>query len=90
MGLEKVHHTYARLLSWHSVGHALYHPVTSDDLRPGSIGFFDDNGYWCSLPNQQEMIVAYFGPPKTNPLGTQLLASQNMGDLKLDVGVSIE
>jgi hypothetical protein len=90
MGLEKVHHTYARLLSQHSLGHALYHPVTADNLRPGSIGFFDDNGHWCSLANYPGVIPVDLGVPNPGQLGKRLLASRKLGDLKVNVGVSVE
>ena len=40
---------YARLLKPHSLGYGLYFPVPANNIRPGALGFFDDEGRWRTL-----------------------------------------
>jgi hypothetical protein len=49
MSPSKVNKIYADLLSHHPFGHALYFPINSEDIRPGSVGFFDHHGHWHIL-----------------------------------------
>ena len=43
------HYIYAKALKNYSSGHALYHPVPAEQIRPGSLGTFDEDGNWQSL-----------------------------------------
>ena len=38
--------TYTKRLAVHPYGHALYHPTSTKELRPGSVGFFNTEGLW--------------------------------------------
>ena len=37
---------YARSLANHGYGHALYEPVSVQELSPGSCGYLNDEGAW--------------------------------------------
>ena len=50
----------------HPHGYAVYEPVSSTDLRPGSCGFFDDSGGWTTiaqLDDIESLKRAGFEPP---------------------------
>lgn len=49
MTSEMIAKTYARLLKWHGMGHALWDPADSTQIPLGSIGFFDSKGRWNLL-----------------------------------------
>ena len=38
----------------HPYGHALYHPVSTRDLRPGSVGFFNAMGVWNPIAHLED------------------------------------
>lgn len=40
---------YVEQMQHHPHGYAIYEPVSSTDLRPGSCGFFDDSGGWTTI-----------------------------------------
>jgi hypothetical protein len=71
---ESAHKTFARLLKWHGIGHALYSPVTADRVRPGTIGYFD-NGSWNALPvapfDSSEIRLVTEGPRGRSPMTSQ-------------------
>ena len=78
---ESAHKTFAQLLKWHGIGHALYSPVTADRLRPCSVGYFDDSGSWNALPatpiDPSEIRLVSEGPRDRSPMTSQSI--QNYG-----------
>lgn len=42
----KHHKQYAAQMKDHSFGLALYHPVSTRVLRPGSVGYWNSDGIW--------------------------------------------
>jgi hypothetical protein len=45
---------YTERMKCHPFGLALYHPVSSRDLKPGSVGFLDSLGYWTPIAHLEE------------------------------------
>lgn len=39
-------HRYAKSLANHGYGHALYEPISVQDLQPGSCGYLNGEGAW--------------------------------------------
>jgi hypothetical protein len=89
---ETAHQTYARVLRWHSFGHALYHPVPAADLRPGSVGFFDENGRWCKLIPTGQWVDFPDIIPGPGDIKSELgvFTSEADRDYKLGADVTIE
>ncbi|KAI5925554.1 hypothetical protein F4810DRAFT_55962 [Camillea tinctor] len=49
MGSEPYHVRYNRHMMRYGLGHALFEPQSSHDLKPGSCGYLDHNGTWRQL-----------------------------------------
>ena len=49
MDRKNIQREYSRLLSSHGYGHALYEPVSSEELKPGFCGFFNSDKVWNPL-----------------------------------------
>lgn len=66
-GESRLDRVYARLMSNHPYGWALYKKVTAKDLRPGHCGFFDSDGDWYTLVDLtspvQELALQGWEPP---------------------------
>ena len=45
---------YTSRLAIHPYGHALYHPASNKELRPGSVGFFNAVGLWNPIANLED------------------------------------
>ena len=61
----------------HPHGYAIYEPVSSADLRPGSCGFFDDSGGWTTIAQLDD-------PEKLIEDGFELPASLEKVDDKIE------
>lgn len=46
---SRLDRVYAKLLSNHPYGWALYKKVTTQDMQPGSCGYFDSDGDWHTI-----------------------------------------
>ena len=46
---------YTEQMRHHSHGYALYEPVSSLDLKPGSCGYFDENGKWATITQLNDL-----------------------------------
>ena len=49
MSDRMVFKTYSQLLKPYGFGLGLYSPLKNDRIRPGSVGYFDDNGIWHQI-----------------------------------------
>jgi hypothetical protein len=49
MSLNNVFRTYGDLLKWHNKGHAIWEPLLADEIKVGSVGYFNSHGRWESL-----------------------------------------
>ncbi|KAL6717761.1 hypothetical protein ACLMJK_003846 [Lecanora helva] len=60
---------YTKSLAVHPYGHALYHPASAKDLRPGSVGFFNAAGLWNPIAQLEDSeSLARYGlrfPPQS-------------------------
>jgi hypothetical protein len=90
-----IHRTYAKLLRHHSSGHALYHPVTTEEIRPGSLGFFDDIGGWHSLSYDVKCVEWPVQPFKGDlrilthePYAVEELTSEGKENISATLGLS--
>lgn len=45
---------YTERMKCHPFGLALYHPISSRDLKPGSVGFLDSLGHWTPIAHLEE------------------------------------
>ena len=45
---------YVDQMKHHPYGYALYHPVSTRDMRPGSVGFFDSLGVWNPIAHLED------------------------------------
>ena len=52
---------YTERMKIHPFGLALYHPVSSRELRPGCVGFFDSLGGWTPIAHLEhsESLAKY-------------------------------
>lgn len=87
---EKLHVLYQRLLSQNSFGNALYWPVDSTQIFPGTVGYFNQNGHWKKLPIQatSEEQVSNQGGIISEDTGTYLcgvITSSNVRNIDIDV-----
>lgn len=97
MRSEQVHKRYGRLLKWCSRGHALYFPVEEDQARPGSVGFFNQNGRWfplCQHVNSAQFpLQPYLGDLPTTTQDqhrTETFASKELSNLAFRLGGFLE
>ena len=51
--LERV---YVEQMRHHPYGFALFHPASTSALQPGSVGFFDELGFWHSIAHLEDPL----------------------------------
>lgn len=90
-----IHRTYTKLLQHHSSGHALYSPVPAEQIRPGSLGYFDGMGCWHSLAHDIKSVAwpvrSFDGELRVlshEPYGVDVIASEGIENFKASIGVS--
>lgn len=91
------HEEYAYLLRWHSLGHALYRPVLSTEVKPGSVGFFNDHGRWKTLvkdiANAEFPITSFQGDlaiEKLTPIRQVMICSKKVQNYAAGLNAAIE
>ena len=45
---------YANQMKHHPYGYALFHPVSNRILKPGSVGYLDELGFWNPIANLED------------------------------------
>lgn len=45
---------YANQMKHHSYGYALFHPVSNGILKPGSVEYLDEWGFWNPIANLED------------------------------------
>ena len=45
---------YTKGLAAHPYGRALYHPASTKELRPGTVGFFNAEGLWNPIAHLED------------------------------------
>jgi hypothetical protein len=53
---KPLHIRYAEAFEELSLGHAILHPCSTDTLRPGVCGYFDDDGDWKSIVDIPRLV----------------------------------
>jgi len=96
MSPDHLHETYQQLLKQNSIGLALYWPVDSRVLFPGSIGYFNHTGEWHKLdidtsspeyPFDRDLNLT---SEDTTPYSVGIIKSSNVQSIEFDMGVSAE
>ena len=61
---------YSNHMKHHPYGYALFHPVSNGVMRPGSVGYLDELGFWNPIANLEdpESLSRYGLTPPSNPL----------------------
>jgi hypothetical protein len=62
---SRLDRVFGRLLLNHPYGWALYKKTSARDVKPGSCGYFDSTGDWCSI-----VQLAEFGAVEMKSLGS--------------------
>lgn len=65
--LERV---YAEQMRHHPYGYALFHPASTSALQPGSVGFFNELGFWNPIAHLEDVpsLAKYGLKEPTEPL----------------------
>ena len=90
---------YAEQMRHHPSAYATYEPVSSDDLRPGSCGYFDDSGEWTTIGQLDNFIKLKregFEPPASLEKAKDMVTrswhpkcSTGVNATELDLGIGI-
>ena len=87
--------TYSQLLKPHGFGLGLYSPLKNDRIRPGSLGYFDDNGIWHQIINDIRVAPPPLKPCTVDlqsvfdPSGGSVIASENIRVIGKNLAASI-
>lgn len=49
MAIPNLANLYAEKMYIHAFGHACYHKMTSNDVQPGVVGYFNIDGKWITI-----------------------------------------
>jgi hypothetical protein len=96
---DKLDNVYNKHMRQHNHGYALYKPVSSDLMRPGSCGYFDDSGSWnpiLDLNDGKSLQKHGLCPPKglnLAPVEDNISwgpkTSQGVTEQKIDVSLGV-
>jgi|SRR5271155_4429483 len=96
---DRLDNIYNKHMRQHHHGYALYKPVSSDLMRPGSCGYFDDSGSWnpiLDLSDPQSLQKHGLTPPKEltpapveNNISWGPKASQGVTEQKIDISLGV-
>jgi hypothetical protein len=97
MAPDMMHKAYAQFLRPQSQGHALYFPVQAENISPGCLGYFDDNGDWHLLEQCVDSttlpVEPFRGDLRTvssSPYDAPLICSQNLQSRTSQLKLSLE
>ena len=83
---------YAQCLEPLGYGHALYQPWSTTDVKPGTVGFFKDDGTWTSivniLPDDDDPIDPKLPPVKFKKSDLQKISIGRWPSPQISEGVS--
>ena len=91
------HKTFARLLKTCSLCYALYHPIEVEEIAPGCLGYFDEDGYWIRLERDLSAAADPLQPFPGN-LSTKtfypdlrpIISSSELHNVALSLGAKVE
>jgi hypothetical protein len=94
-GTEKVHILFQRLLSRNSFGNALYWPIDSTKIFPGSVGYFNENGQWKKLdikinPDGRTSSEGNIAAEDSGTYACGVITSSNVLNIDFDTSASAE
>ena len=97
MSHDSIYKIYAQLLKWHNKGHALWEPVRSDRIRPGSVGYFDRKGRWETVlqnvqdvPSPMEPFTKDIKCVEENTDTSRDFISKSFEGIDLNLGIAYE
>jgi hypothetical protein len=97
MSNNSIHRSYARLLKFHGKGHALFEPVLNGKLKPGNVGYFEEDGSWELLfPDVRdvkvpmETFIGEINPVRGSVEDSRVFTSENIQNVVIQAGVALE
>ncbi len=52
--MRNLNSDYGNQMKHHPYGYALFHPVSNGILKPGSVGYLDELGFWNPIANLED------------------------------------